>query len=377
MIRKSVLGLFLLLLILVGCVNRPKPKITITNGQEVDIAVGDTYQLMCQISNLSGKASWEASNSNVSISNLGLITGLAEGEATITVSLQDKTASVQVKVLAELAPLTEDPYLNVTKEEFYSNYMEATSFMDAYYRTQHYFLAGSNVVPDQAPTLASYQPQENGKYVRNTSAYYADNGNTYYIIDSYGNVVDAIYRGAAYITLEEVAAYLLAFGDVPANYVMGKTLSPTNSLWGEYLRLNHSYFSGDTATFPYEPLLPDISGEGGNLDYYEIDLGTTGTDCDPNYLSKIYNDGLSITRGAARLVYTRYDEDGNNLVDVNDKYVFYTYNHYNDFQEYLNYYGGWGEMFGNITGGGEISSRENYNPTPYVEVARAAFININ
>lgn len=34
-------------------------------------------------------------------------------------------------------------------------------------------------------------------------------------------------------------------------------------------------------------------------------------------------------------------------------------------------------MFGNITGGGEISSRENYNPTPYVEVARAAFININ
>ena len=47
-------------------------------------------------------------------------------------------------------------------------------------------------------------------------------------------------------------------------------------------------------------------------------------------------------------------------------YVFYTHNHYNDFREYLNYYGGWGEMFGNITGGGTISSHTDCNPTPYV-----------
>ena len=51
-------------------------------------------------------------------------------------------------------------------------------------------------------------------------------------------------------------------------------------------------------------------------------------------------------------------------------YLFYTYNHYNDFQEYLNYEGGWGEIFGNITGGGKISSKYDYNPTPYVKVAR-------
>jgi hypothetical protein len=48
--------------------------------------------------------------------------------------------------------------------------------------------------------------------------------------------------------------------------------------------------------------------------------------------------------------------------------VFYTYNHYNDFQEYLNYFGGWGKMFGNITGGGKISSKTECNPTPYVPV---------
>jgi hypothetical protein len=51
--------------------------------------------------------------------------------------------------------------------------------------------------------------------------------------------------------------------------------------------------------------------------------------------------------------------------------VFYTYNHYNDFQEYLNYYGGWGEMFGNVTGGGTLSSKYDCNPTPYVPVANA------
>ena len=31
-------------------------------------------------------------------------------------------------------------------------------------------------------------------------------------------------------------------------------------------------------------------------------------------------------------------------------------------------------MFGNITGGGELSSDEKYNPTPYVDVIRRAFL---
>ena len=88
-----------------------------------------------------------------------------------------------------------------------------------------------------------------------------------------------------------------------------------------------------------------------------------------------YNNGRDIERGAARIVYTRYDKNKNNITDINEKYVFYTYNHYNDFQEYLNYEGGWGEMFGNITGGGTLSSKYDYNPTPYVEVVRSEFVN--
>ena len=54
-------------------------------------------------------------------------------------------------------------------------------------------------------------------------------------------------------------------------------------------------------------------------------------------------------------------------------YVFYTGNHYNDFREYLNYFGGWGEIFGNETGGGTLSSKSHYNPTPYVSTGYGSF----
>ena len=140
-------------------------------------------------------------------------------------------------------------------------------------------------------------------------------------------------------------------------------------MWGEYLRVNHSNFTGDTSRYPYEPELPRISGCGGDLRYWEMDIGTTGTDCDPSYTALIYNNGTKITRGAARIVYTWNDLNKNGINDATDVvYVFYTYNHYNDFQEYLNYYGGWGEMFGNIAGGGKISSKSDCNPTEYVPV---------
>ncbi len=263
-----------------------------------------------------------------------------------------------------------DPYANVSKTEFYKNYTPATSYWDAYYRTLHNLMSGSIEDQDQEPTISDYQPMENGLFVRNTSALYSSDGNIYYVIDANGNIVNKIYKGAAYVTLEEVAAYVFAFGDVPANYDDYKYTKPTSSPWGKYLRVNNTYFSGNTSKYPYEPVLPDISGCGGSLDYYEIDIGTTGTDCDPSYTPAIYNNGSKITRGAARIVYTRYDKNGNEIIDLDEKYLFYTYNHYNDFQEYLNYEGGWGEMFGNITGGGTISSKYDYNPTPYVKVVR-------
>ena len=258
----------------------------------------------------------------------------------------------------------------LTQSSFDSSYADHTiagSYEEAIERSEKGILSGTLGVPEQRPTISEYQPKNNEMFVRNNEPIYIDD-NTYVVVDAYGNEVMRIYRGGGYITLEEVAAYVYAFGDVPANYVSGKSVKPTSSIWGEHLRLNHSKFTGDTSKYPYEPKLPDISGCGGDLTYYEIDIGTTGTDCDPKYLPRIYNDGKTITRGAARIVYTRFDKNGDSIIDPNEKFVFYTYNHYNDFQEYLNYYGGWGEIFGNITGGGSISSKTDYRPTEYVPV---------
>ena len=61
--------------------------------------------------------------------------------------------------------------------------------------------------------------------------------------------------------------------------------------------------------------------------------------------------------GEYRSAVVQKDIDRDGVIEVGENYVFYTYNHYNDFQEYLNYEGGWGEMFGNITGGGTLSSK--------------------
>ena len=270
-----------------------------------------------------------------------------------------------------------DPYVDMSKEEFYANYKKATSYMDSYYRTLHGFMSGDISDQDQAPTLSKYIPSIDGVRYRNSDALYSKDKNTYYIVNAYGEIVNTIYKGGAYVTLEEVAAYMLAFNEIPANYITKKSSSPTGSVWGKYLRCNNTKFSGDTSRYPYEPELPDISGCGGSTTYYEMDLGTTGTDCDPSYSVRPYNDGSKITRGAARIVYTRYDKNGNSIIDINERYVFYTYNHYNDFQEYLNYEGGWGEMFGNITGGGSLSSKYDYNPTPYISSLKVSFKELN
>lgn len=329
------------------------------------LTVSNTLELKTNLDNLNLTVS--LSNDCLSYSN-GLLTACKAGLCYVNVSYLDHTDSISVMV-ENASDISSDPYENVNKDEFYANYHEATSYMDAYYRTQHYLLSGTDHLDSQEPTLSSYQPKSDSKYIRNSSAIYSADKKTYYIQDVNGNIVDKIYESGAYITLDQVAPYLMAFNNVPKNYITSRPSTAAGSPWGKYMRGNHSKFSGNTSSYPYEPVLPNISGCGGTYTYYEVDFGTTGTDCDPGFLSLPYNDGKKITRGAARLVYARYDRNGNDL-DVNQKYVFYTYNHYNDFQEYLNYKGGFGQIFGNITGGGELSSKDKNkcHPTSYNEV---------
>ena len=100
----------------------------------------------------------------------------------------------------------EDPYQNVDKTAFYDNYTPACCWTNAQFRSEHGLLSGDLNVPGQYVQEADDRPQIDGKYVRNTSASYADNGNTYIVVDSHGNEVLRIYEGGGYITLEEVAA---------------------------------------------------------------------------------------------------------------------------------------------------------------------------
>ena len=287
-----------------------------------------------------------------------------------TIATNPTDAATEPPLIEHQCP-DEDPYRDVDKTAFYADYSPACCYTNASYRSRHGLLSGILEVPGQYAQEAEDRPVEDGKYVRNTAAHYADDGNTYIVCDGRGEEVLRIYKGGGYITLEEVAAYMYAFGgasgSLPANYDSKKSAKPSSSIWGEYLRVNHSYFSGDTSRYPYEPELPDISGCGGSLSYYELDIGTTGTTT-PGYSPSPYNTGTKITRGAARIVYARQDKDRNGIFEAEkgEIYVFYTHNHYNDFREYLNYYGGWGEMFGNVTGGGAYSSDYGCNPTPYV-----------
>ena len=294
--------------------------------------------------------------------------------ATQTTEPQATTAPT----VAECNGHENDPYVDVDTDAFYASYTPACCYVDACYRTEHFLMSGMLEVPGQYATISEYQPSANGMLLRNTDRLYLDDGNTYVVVDAYGVEKFRVYKGAAYITLEEVAAYLFAFGgsneSLPANYTSKKPTKVGTSPWGIYLRGNHSYFKGDTSKYPYEPELPNISGCGGTSQYYELDIGTTGTDTGNGYAVKIYNDGTTITRGAARIVYTRQDLNKNGIFEDDEVFLFYTANHYNDFREYLNYFGGWGEIFGNQTGGGTLSSKTDYNPTPYVPTGYASFL---
>ena len=366
---RSLLAVFLAALIILtsfGCNTQSNNTSDITafeiDGPEtLTMYVGDTFRL--QTNAPPSLLAWTSSDVSASVSSDGVITAHEAGEVIITAvygKLVDRVTVIILPANADLPAIDQ-----AARDAFYGDSDPADSYEEAIERSKNGELSGATTVPDQAPTLSTVRPDQNGVFIRNNQPYFADE-NTYVVVNYRGQEVFRVYRGGGYITLEEVAAYLYAFGEIPANYTTNKKGSPQSSIWGENLRCNYSKFSGSTTKYPYEPKLPRISGCGGDLYYYEIDIGTTGTDCDPSYPICTYNDGVRIERGAARIVFTVSDKNGNKIIEPNEKYLFYTYNHYNDFQEYLNYFGGWGEMFGNITGGGKLSSKTNYNPTPYV-----------
>lgn len=245
----------------------------------------------------------------------------------------------------------------------------ATSFLDAEERTRNHQVSGTEeeckYISHLPPSNESL-PQENGKYIRVSDANYEyneDGSFKSYLINRLDGTYKRIYYGGAYVTLDEVAAYLLAFGEVPPNnhYSTGKKAQSVTD-WRVNGRVNYGYFSGN-GKYPYEPKLPNAS-----TNYYiETDFGAEAFDFDQGNGKvekvKVYNDGNYIVRGVCRFVFTSIAKEK----DISKRHVFYTYNHYNDFQEYLNYEGGFGKRFGGMSGGNSYQGTA-YPITQYEEI---------
>lgn len=240
----------------------------------------------------------------------------------------------------------EDKYENIDKEDFYNdNYDISLSYEDSIYRSKHGLISGKK---EPLSYLIDTKPlKENDKEIRlNDATYVLDTKGNFigYFTNSLDNESRPIWYGGGYVTHDDVSAYLLAFGEVPANsdYVPSRKEDRWESVdkWGVYGRLNKSYYKNDVKRYKYEPKLPD----GG---YIETDFGSDGGYYTGDVEQVPYIKGNRIIRGACRFVFT----DISYASKIEDRYVFYTSNHYNDFCEYLNYDGGYGKTFGNESAG--------------------------
>lgn len=273
-------------------------------------------------------------------------------------SLTSTTSSSLTSSISSSSEIDVDPYSNVSKTEFYNNYTPATSYKDAYYRTLHGLMSGSI---EETPT--SYLPVATNKFgdnIKISDGIYTYRSDNTYESFKINNSDTIIYYGGAYITLEEVAAYIQAFGEVPPNNNYDKGADGKReslAKWGRYGRVNIGYFSGDTTRFPTEPLLPELDTKS----YIETDIGSLGGFECGGTVKPYYNDG-SISRGVCRIVFTSKYRNNAKITDISERHVFYTYNHYNDFQEYLNCYQSWGVRFGNESAGNAYGEENSSNP---------------
>lgn len=140
--------------------------------------------------------------------------------------------------------------------------------------------------------------------------------------DSYliPNSTVTIVKGQTYTDLNEVAAYLMAFKEMPENYYPKSERSTCTALYGSDCRLVGSSEYHNNG-YSNSPIMTD-----GATNYHEMDVGT---------YEGFYSTGA---RGAFRLVYS---------VDPGHEIVYFTDCHYQNFSEYYNYYNGFGPWWGN------------------------------
>ena len=158
-------------------------------------------------------------------------------------------------------------------------------------------------------------------------------------------VVETIYKGGVYTDSNEVAYYINAFGECPANYVLYTSgnysyfpdgaLSKTEAMkdayntYGNKGRL-YTYYSRLDGYVPYVP----VDTSGSDFHYWEVDIAVTDA----------YASSTSFNRGAGRLIVFPDGVTTDGYED-NKTFIVKTLDHYRHAREFANYLEGWGANF--------------------------------
>lgn len=353
---KNNFKVLLLTILLAGCSNNISSSTNNSSKLSNTTPIShpsSTTSVESNVQSTNDDSSTSASNSTASNSST---TQLSTSTTSSSTAIPSTSSSISTQVstsTSSVIKLTSDPYENVSKNNFYANYTEAISYEDAMYRTEHGLISGSIDYISNVPQKNTiYSGEDFLKFNNYTYTYDNNNKPISYKINTKEGTYKTIYYNAGYVVLEEVAAYIFAFGEVPpnSNYDKGSSGKKESiATWGKYGRVNIGNYSNDVIRYPNEPELPTHDSNGKAYQYIETDIGLSD-----------YNNGSKISRGALRIVFTYKYKDGTKVTDINERYVFYTYNHYGDFEEYLNYYGGWGDRFG-------ADTSTTSTPTPYIE----------
>lgn len=166
-----------------------------------------------------------------------------------------------------------------------------------------------------------------------------------------GNIVRYLKKGIYYTSLDDVASYILAFKELPANYLIGRNASKRTAYdnnGGEYSRIAPGFYGLDYSgssydgkdNYPYQCLPKSTDGN-----YFELDVGYTWTDEEGNVTN--YAGSTSYNRGPLRMIVyfegVRTSGEDLNTSHYNDgnPVIFFTPDHYQTCYEYSNFYRGW------------------------------------
>ncbi|MCQ2771554.1 MAG: hypothetical protein MJ236_07160 [Clostridia bacterium] len=185
------------------------------------------------------------------------------------------------------------------------------------------------------------------------------------VYNSNGNIIRYLKKGVYYTSLDDIASYILAFKELPANYLIGRNASKAtayNNYGQEYSRIAPGFYGLDYSgssfdgkdNYPYSTLPKSTDGN-----YFELDIGYTWTDEEGNVIN--YAGSTSYNRGPLRLIVyfegVRASGEDLNTSHYNDSnpVIFFTPDHYQTCYEYGNFYGAWSKpLFKN--------SYSNYTP---------------